>query len=447
MTRLHKQILAGILVLSVLLRVLAALYLGNSVEVLPGTFDQVSYHNLALRLLDGHGFSFGQPWWPATAAGAPTAHWSFLYTFYLFFIYQVFGPNPLLARLIQAILVGVAQPGLAFLLGRKVFGPAVGLAAAGVTAVYAYFIYYSATLMTEPFYISAILASLYLAILLSERRGDSQEREPRASALDYRLAVGLGLTLGAAVLLRQLFLLFIPFLFLWVWLASRRRQLVPLLLSGVIIVLLIIPFTIYNYQRFERFVLLNTNAGFAFFWSNHPIYGTRFEPILSAEKGSYLDLIPKELLSLDEAALDQALLARGIQFVSDDPLRYLLLSLSRIPPYFVFWPSSDSGVISNISRVASFGLFLPFMLYGIYRSFASREKPVWRQPVFLLYIFMGIYMLVHVLTWTLVRYRLPVDAVLVLFAGLALVDLANRVPALRKFVQTAGQSDQFVRSR
>ena len=440
MARLHKQILIGILVVSIILRVLAAIYLGNKVEVLPGTFDQISYHNLALRVLSGRGFSFGELWWPVTAADAPTAHWSFLYTAYLILVYKIFGPNALAARLIQAVIVGFLQPYLAFLLGRKIFGGMVGLAAAFVTAIYTYFIYYSATLMTEPYYLVAIMASLLIAIWLAEPGDTPASERKRPSGRDYRLAIGLGLTLGAAILLRQLFLLMAPFIFLWVWWASRRRQFFPLVVSGLVIVALVIPVTIFNYQRFQRFVLLNTNAGFALFWSNHPIYGTRFEPILSAEKGSYQDLIPKELRSLDEAALDQTLLRRGIQFITDDPLRYVLLSLSRIPPYFMFWPSSDSGLISNLSRVSSFGLFLPFMVYGLIRSIIDRKKYPSFQPVILLYLFMGVYTLIHVLTWTLIRYRLPVDAVLVIFAGLALVDLVGRVPAMRRLVEVSAQS-------
>jgi hypothetical protein len=198
--------------------------------------------------------------------------------------------------------------------------------------------------------------------------------------------------------------------------------------------MMVIPFTVLNYTRFNRFVLLNTNAGYALFWSNHPIYGTKFVPILTGDMGNYNDLIPPDLLSLDEAALDQELLKRGIGFVVQDPVRYALLSISRIPPYFTFWPSSNSGMISNISRVASFGIMLPFMLYGLYRSYVARDKPLIRQPLFLLYLFAIIYSVIHILTWTLVRYRLPVDAVLVVFAGLAIVDIAERIPALRKLV-------------
>ena len=76
-------------------------------------------------------------------------------------------------------------------------------------------------------------------------------------------------------------------------------------------------------------------------------------------------MILSELRALDEAALDQKLLQRGLQSVFDHPKRYFFLTLSRIPAYFRFWPSVDSEILSNISRVASFGISWPFMLYGL----------------------------------------------------------------------------------
>src|SRR5207244_2379820 len=124
--------------------------------------------------------------------------------------------------------------------------------------------------------------------------------------------------------------------------------------------------TIRNYQAFGRFVLLNTNAGYAFFWGNHPIHGMNFISILPEK--TYHDLIPPELGSLSEAELESALMQRGIGFVKDDPIRYAVLSLSRTKDYFEFWPSPDSGVLSNVSRVLSFGLYLPFMVYGVWRA-------------------------------------------------------------------------------
>ena len=424
-TRNPASVLTIILIVSVVLRVAAALYLGNQVEDLPGTSDQISYHALALRLIEGHGFTFGKPWWPATAANAPTAHWSYLYTVYLAAVYALFGVKPLAARLIQAVLVGIIQPYLVYLIGKRVFGKPAGLAAAGFTAIYTYFIYYSATLMTEPFYMTAILASLHFALVLVARPAEPEEAAKQRTV--QKQAIALGLALSAAVLLRQLFLLFIPFLFLWIWWAGGRRRYSPLLIASLILVGCLLPITLFNYARFNRFVLLNTNAGYAFFWANHPIYGTRFVPILTPDMGSYQDLIPPELRGLDEASLDQALLQRGIGFILDDPVRYALLTFSRIPVYFMFWPSPGSGALSNLSRLTSFGLLWPFMLFGLVRASTKRSN-----FVILLYLFTGIYTAIHLLSWALIRYRLPVDAVLVIFAGQAAVGLTERVPALRQ---------------
>ena len=425
-TRIAKQPLPLILVVSVLLRVVIAVTMGNRVVELPGIFDQISYHNLALRVVNGYGFSFGELWWPITPANAPTAHWSFLYTLYLAFLYSLLGPYPVIARILQAIMVGILHPYIVYRIGEKLFTKNVGLVAAAITAIYVYFFYYGAALMTEPFYITAILFSLYFAMQLSESTNKTQ---------DTRLGIALGISIGLALLLRQVYLLFLPFLFVWVWAVRiRRGRSLPIastILSVAMIALFVLPITFYNYSRFGSFVLLNTNSGYAFFWGNHPIYGTKFISILPTS--TYQGLIPEEVRHLDEAALDRELLKRGIGFVMDDPKRYFLLSLSRISPYFMFWYSADSSLLSNISRIASFGIMLPFMLYGVFLelkkiSAKGNQFLDWlSSPHALLMIFVLVYSGIHILTWTLIRYRLPVDAVLIPFAAMGLRDLAQRL--------------------
>jgi len=409
-----EQWLWAIIAAAIVLRLGVAVAMGDRVEVLPGIYDQVSYHAVAQQVLAGRGFTVPGEWWPLTHAGEPTAHWSYLYTLYLAAVYAVFGPHPLAARLIQAVIAGLFGPLLTYRIGARLFGRTVGLVGAALAAVYIYFIYYSAALVTETFYILAVLWALNLALGLRE------SPTLRGWAL-------LGLALGLAALLRQLILLFVPFLFLWLawagWGRLRWRHfLVPLL----VIAALILPWTYRNYQAFGRFVLLNTNVGFAFFWANHPIYGTNFSALLPAGGPSYRDLIPVELRSLDEAAIDQALMRQGIGFVLDDPGRYALLSLSRVKDYFKFWPSPESSLISNVSRVLSFGLYLPFMAYGLVLSLRN-----WRRCS-LLYLFIGVYTLIHLLSWAMIRYRLPVDAALIVFAGLAVTDLVGWISTNRK---------------
>jgi len=429
--------LLSIMFVSVFLRVVVAFYMGNDVVELPGIFDQVSYHNLALRVLGGHGFTFGEMWWPITRAGEPTAHWSFPYTLYLVGVYAVFGVYPVVARVLQAVIVGILHPYITYRIGGKLFGGNVGLIAAAVVSIYIYYVYYGAALMTEPFYITSILFSLFFAMQLVDNRDKKQ---------DVKFGLALGISLGLTIILRQVFLLFVPFLFLWIWIArfklihpsSPLRVRLPLsstILSFALIALFILPITVYNYSRFHRFVLVNTNSGYAFFWGNNPIYGTKFIPILSTSE--YQNMISEEVRHLDEAALDTELLRQGIQFVTQDPKRFVLLSLSRIPPYFMFWYSHESSTLSNVSRIGSFGIFLPFMLYGLFLG-VKKTSSFWNlvtSPQGVLILFALVYSGVHILTWTLIRYRLPVDAVLIPFAGLALFDITQRLSVKFPVVQ------------
>lgn len=95
-----RRAFLALLALGLLLRLGAALYMGDTVRPLPGIWDQLSYDRLAWRVVTGHGLSFGEDSWPFTRAGAPTAHWSFLYTGYLAAVYAALGHHPLAARLL-----------------------------------------------------------------------------------------------------------------------------------------------------------------------------------------------------------------------------------------------------------------------------------------------------------------------------------------------------------
>ncbi len=423
-TRRTPAALALIVLLSVALRVAAALYLGNVVTPEPGIFDQVSYHTLATRVLDGHGFTFGTGWWPATPANQPTAHWSYLYVLFLAGVYAVAGVNPIVARLLQAVAVGVLHPLLTYRLGLRLFGRVPALVGSAAVACYAYYVYYSGALMTESFFILATIYSLVVALEI----GDAAQKDVRPpSALAWaRLGVGL----AAAVLLRQMMLLVAPVILLWtVWRTgrtgpgARRAAMRGCATAGLVIALSIVPWTVRNYRAFGRFVPLNTNAGFALYWGNHPIHGDRFVPLLP---GDYSKLIPADLKGLDEAALDSALMRRAIALIAHDPIRFVVLSVTRVPEFVKFWPAPGSSAVSNYARPLSFGLSLPFVLWGIVLSLVGgrSERPGRRSPdfagVWLVLCVALTYSLLYLGSWTLVRYRVPVDAMLAPFLGLSI---------------------------
>jgi len=423
-----KHLLIAIVALAVLLRVGAALYLGDRVEPISGAYDQVSYDALAQRLLAGHGFSFPVPWYPFTPADRPTAHWSYLYTVYLAGVYALFGHHPLAARLIQAVVSGL-HCWFAYRIGRRLFGETVGIVAAALTAVYAYFIFFNAALMTQTFYILALLFVLDLTLQIR----NSAIRNPQ-SAIRHWLFLGLALGIGA--LLRQTLLLFAPILLAWLWRATRSTQYASrstqyatrntqhatrftfyvLRFACVLAVmgLLILPWTAYNYAAFGDFLLLNSNGGYWFWASNHPSRGVYFD-------GNYAPPIPEELHGLGEPALDRALYRRGVEFILSDPVRFLRLSLNRINGYFWLLPSAQSSLVSNLGRVLSFTIFLPFMVYGLWLS-----RRHWRACL-PLYLYVAFDTVLHLVSWAAPRYRLPGDAVMIIFAALAAVSLMDRL--------------------
>ena len=412
----------------VLVRVASALMQGDTVEPLPGIYDQISYDLLARRVLDGFGFTFAENHWPATLAGEPTAHWSYLYTLYLSLVYSLTGGHALAARLIQAVAVGLLQPWLTWRIANRAFGARAALVAAVGAAVYGYFAYYGGALMTEPFFLTAVLWTLDATCAIVAAG-------PRVTLRQW---LTLGLAAGVAVLFRQVFLLFVPVMFLWlIWQCRRQglpRLAIRVALAGFVMACLIAPWTIRNDRAFGQFALLNTSAGFAFFWGNHPIHGYDFIPILKDGQASYGELIPSELKGLNEVAMERALLERGLGFVREDPVRYAALSFSRAKEYFKFWPSADSSLAGNLTRVASFGFLLPLSLLGVGAERTGHGcQVVDRRPIQLLYLFAFFYTVIHLLTWTLVRYRLPVDAVLTVFA-------ANGTLMLLAAIRPAGKS-------
>ena len=405
----NKQLLSWILVLAVLVRIPVAVLMGDQITVLPGIQDQVSYDALAHSLLDGRGYSFTENWYPFTPANTPTAHWSFLYPLYLAGIYAVTGYHPLVARLLQAAVGGALLCWLVYKIGRRVANEETGLVGAGLTAVYGYFIYYNVALMTETFFIVLVLLTLYLSLELKEN----------PTPIRW---VWLGLSIGLASLLRQTVLLFVPFLLFWLFLELRHRGIrwwhfaLPVLIT----VLLITPWSLRNYRVYNEFLLLNSNAGYALFASNNPNLGTDWN------NDRVVVPLPPELKGKNEPQLDRALTRRGVDFILADPQRYLWLTLDKTQEFFWFWPSSHSSRISNLNRVLSFGLYLPFMLVGLYLSLSR-----WRNFM-VLYLFILIHTTIHLLSWPAPRYRLTVDAVSMVFAALAVLELARQLKSWRR---------------
>jgi hypothetical protein len=87
-------------------------------------------------------------------------------------------------------------------------------------------------------------------------------------------------------------------------------------------------------------------------------------------------------------------------------------------------PTAQSSLVSDLGRLFSFTFYLPFMLYGLLLSFRH-----WRA-CFPLYLYIAFDSVLHLVSWVAPRYRLPSDALMIVFAALAVVSLVDRLKVL-----------------
>ncbi|MDZ7377752.1 MAG: glycosyltransferase family 39 protein, partial [candidate division KSB1 bacterium] len=99
--------------------------------------DEGAYDHLAKALASGKGY--------VTPEGEFTAYRPVGYPAFLALLYSVFGPNLVVVRLVQSLLT-TALVCVVYLLGRHLFTKEVARVAAGMCALYPYYIYISGVL-------------------------------------------------------------------------------------------------------------------------------------------------------------------------------------------------------------------------------------------------------------------------------------------------------------
>lgn len=403
-TRVSRPLIM-VLVVAAVLRLAAALYLGNSVSGLSGAFDEISYSELGWRVVTGDGLTFEHDNYPWIPAGAPQSYYSASMSLYLAAIYAVFGHAPLAARLITGVL-GVVAVALTYALGVRFFGDRTALIGAALAAIYPYFVFYNVTLVTETPFIVAVLAALVLA--------DRIRAQP--SGRDWLL---LSVCLAVATLFRMAVVFFVPVLLGWI-VVERRGEWRKAVLAVVVIGCAVAPFTYRNYRLWDRFLLLESQFGHVFWNGNHPGHQGDFHPTKVFQ-------IPRAVLaSGNDAIITNTLLRMGLANVRADPVHFARLTVTRLREFFTFWPTSDSDTMANALRVLSFGWLAPLSAVGL--AVCARR---WRD-LMPLYLFMFIHTGIYAVSWTMIRYRMPLDAVLVLFGAVVVERIVGRwraVPA------------------
>jgi 4-amino-4-deoxy-L-arabinose transferase-like glycosyltransferase len=305
------------------------------------------------------------------------------------------------ARLVNVVLGATLAP-LTYLLARR-FLPKQEKAArfAGIVlAVYPLLVIFPLAIATENLFFPLVLAGL-LVLLRASR--DGRDR-------DYLLA---GALLGAATLTRSVIFGFVGLAILWVWFSLRQRR--GALLFAAAVAALVLPWTIRNTLLEGRFTFVENSLGYNLHMGYHP-QGTG-----TFQYGISLELVPY----LDDGLRNELGTQAALGFIREDPGRVPYLIVRKAGYFFALERRALSYFYSNnffgpIPTIPLVGLFLLFVLpFPIISSLAAVGLPFihWTKERVLVLLFMGAYLLPHLLLMAEERFHLVMVPVLAVLAG------------------------------
>jgi len=372
-----------------------AIRLWAALQLLPQKAGSFFYKNneparIAWALVTGHGFS--SPW-PNTPL-LPTAQQPPGYPLLVAGIFKIFGAytiSALWAGLLLNAVFAALTAVVILQLGRRNFGTLVGVLASWVWACWLYEAAVSIRLWENA--LSALLLSVSLLLLPTV-----------AESSQFSRWLLFGLLGGAAALVNTSLLILFPFFWTWLWFTSRTQTLVRsrlVLCSLAVCILLILPWTIRNYEVFHRLIPLRDNFGLEFWLGNHE----------GAPNGLQKDfplLDPSEYNRLGEIKFMEAKEQIGFQFAHQHPGYFLKLCLMRI---HLFWTEPPASPWWLISALAWIGGIL-----------ALRSKGLAAVPFIAVLL---IFPIVYYVTHSFPTYRFPMEPLMLILATYTVVSLTQ----------------------
>ncbi len=334
---------------------------------LPG-YDMTAFHEWAVRIAGGQ-FSDGRAFYQAP-----------LYPYLLALVYRIFGPDPLAAAFFQAGL-GCMTVVFVHSLGKRLFGGAAALWAAGFMAVAPIFPYYEGFLLRDS--LATFLNVFFLWSLFRFSPGKP-----------LRGAILCGFLLGLAALARSNALILLPVGALWLWLGSGRTTRNRSVLAALFIAaafLTVSPATLHNRLAGGQWALVEAN------FSQNWRIGNSFD-----STGGYWE--PKQgLVPPLSGAFPRLQLKKLGKLLSDyeEPNNMNFYHFQRYSRWLKV-------------PLLSWGFFLAFGLAGVW---LTRRR--WRE-IWPLYGYAFLYGGSIVAFFVTSRFRLPLWPVAILFSGAAL---------------------------
>lgn len=316
-------------------------------------------------------------------------------------------------RFMQSLLLAL-QSVLTAAIASRVFGKGrVPVIAAGIVALYPFFLFYQGLLHSETLFNTLLLASV-LALYWWRDRGMN---------VDVALAT-LCLCLTAATLVKATLTVFAPVLIgatAWASGAGGRKAVKVLVVAVCLCAAFMTPWWVRNAVVFGRFVPFTTGSGYNLYLGNNPTYGAAGVD----GSGNFDPVVVATINRLTEVDRQRAYKDEAVRFVAENPTRTLRADAGKFVRFWNIIPNTVEfrhGLYPIVCAL-SYG---PILLLALWSAFRSRKR--WRDfaPF---YLIIGYFTAVHTITMASLRYRLPIEPLLIILAAGPIADVLGREDA------------------
>ncbi len=422
----------------------AALMVTQHIEPL---LDERLYLQRAEALLNGEGFIGSYQSWvrhndSPLLSELPQYTGSYqppFYTMFIAAIYAITNHSVFAVKLIQVILSSITV-GFVYWIAAAWFDRKSATIAAAYCAVYPNFIAFSHLLWTETVFTFLIL--LALGLLTTTKSLPSRMR-----------CASAGVLLAWAALTRAAILYFMPFLFVWFLIAywnHRPKVVGRVLITGIVMIAALSPWTIRNYKVHHALVIVDTNGPFNVWRGNagkQTFLDRPHDPRLSyAPPFESIPIMPvranwaPELIEIARKRHDTDLptdiqvaetaKAESIKNIKSDPKYFMHAGIYKLvdmwnPTSFMIrhfqlgqYGSVNPAVQSAIewAAISTYCLAMLLAFPGIVLHL--KNKRVW----FIL-LMLGYFCAIHAIAFGLTRFRLPLMPFIIMLAAAGVVTM------------------------
>ncbi len=359
---------------------------------------------IARSLIEGQGFSN-----PLFGNTGPTAWLAPVFPAFVAGIFKLFGiytKASLFVILSSDSLFAALTCIPVYLMARESFGPVAARLAGWVWVFFPYSIYFSADFIWPTTLATLLLSVAFLMALRLEGSGNAREW------------AWFGATAGVAALTDPIVMSVLPVL--GAWMCYRRwrmgvRWLWPATAAVLVVIALVGPWTVRNYEVFHRFIPLRGNFGFELYCGNNKDdwhWGPPgYHPSDNAEEW-------RQFQELGEAGYVTEKGREARKYIEAHPGQYAITTLRRIVYIWTgYWSFERRYLVEEPFDPANIFFCTGFTLMGFLGlRRAWRNEPNRAMPYLLAFLFFPI---VYYLTHPEDYHRRPIDPLMVTLGAYA----------------------------